>query len=80
MVGLQEVVVLKTEKLSFVELSERLGQYERRYGLSTVEFYRRFQEGGMGDEDDLMLWAGLYQLYLTSLPIRQLMRSEAASV
>jgi hypothetical protein len=77
--GWREVVVLKTERLSFVELSERLGQYERKYNLSTVEFYRRFHEGGMGDDDDLMLWAGLYHLYLTSLPIRQPARSEAVS-
>jgi hypothetical protein len=69
---------MKTERLSFIELSERLGQYEHKYGFSTVEFYRRFQEGQMGDDDDLMMWAGLYHLYLTSLPIRQLMRSEAA--
>ncbi len=26
----------------------------------------------MGDDDDLMMWAGLYHLYLTSLPIRYL--------
>lgn len=60
---------------TFNELSERLRGYERRYGYSTIEFYRRFQDGELGDED-LMMWAGLYHLYLTSLPVRQFMQRE----
>ena len=66
--------MFKPQHLSFDELSERLREYETRYGFSTIEFYRRFQSGELGDEDDLMLWAGLYHLYLTSLPIRQFMQ------
>jgi len=64
--------------LTFGELSERLHSYERKYGYSTIEFYRRFQDGELGDDDDLLLWAGLYHLYLTSLPVRQFMQSESA--
>ena len=43
---------------------------------STIEFYRRYQGGELGDDDDLMMWAGLYHLYLTSLPVRQFMQRE----
>jgi hypothetical protein len=50
--------------------------YEDRYGYSTIEFYRRFESGELGDDDDLMMWAGLYHLYLTSLPIRQFMQKK----
>jgi hypothetical protein len=64
------------QHLTFNELSERLRGYERRYGYSTIEFYRRFQDGELGDDDDLMMWAGLYHLYLTSLPVRQFMQRE----
>jgi hypothetical protein len=63
--------MFKPQRLTFDELSERLRTYERRYGYSTIEFYRRYQNGELGDDDDLMLWAGLYHLYLTSLPVRQ---------
>jgi hypothetical protein len=42
------------------------------------EFYRRFESGELGDDDDLMMWAGLYHLYLTSLPVRQFMHREPA--
>jgi hypothetical protein len=69
----------KSKRLTFEELSERLREYERKYGYSTIEFYRRFQSGGLGDDDDLMMWNGLYHLYLTSLPVRQFMQSEVAS-
>jgi hypothetical protein len=52
----------KSKRLTFEELSERLREYERKYGYSTIEFYRRFQSGDLGDDDDLMMWSGLVQL------------------
>ncbi|GAB4496421.1 MAG: hypothetical protein OHK0052_06290 [Anaerolineales bacterium] len=58
-------------------MSERLREYENRYGFSTIEFYRQYQSGALGDDDAWMMWAGLYHLYLTSLPVRQLMQSES---
>jgi hypothetical protein len=66
--------MFKPQHLTFDELSERLRSYECKYGYSTIEFYRRFENGELGDDDDLMMWAGLYHLYLTSLPIRQFMQ------
>jgi hypothetical protein len=71
--------MLKLERLTFEELCDRLSAFERRYGYSTIEFYCRYRRGELGDDDDLMLWAGYYHLYLTSLPIRQLMQQEALS-
>jgi len=69
-------VRMKPQRVSFVDLSERLKVYETKYGYSTVDFFRRFQDGQLGDDDDLMMWAGIYHLYLTSLPIRQFMNTE----
>lgn len=71
--------MMTVQHLTFNELSERLRGYERRYGYSTIEFYHRFQGGELGDDDDLMMWAGLYHLYLTSLPVRQFMQRELAA-
>lgn len=71
---------LKSRRLTFEELSEQLREYEHKYGYSTIEFYRRFQNGELGDDYDLMMWSGLYHLYLTSLPVRQFMQSEVASI
>ena len=66
--------MLKSQRLTFDQLSERLRVYERKYGYSTIEFYSRFEGGELGDDDDLLMWAGLYHLYLTSLPVRQFMQ------
>ena len=63
--------MFKPQRLSFSELSERLREFEQRYGYSTIEFYRRFQSGELGDSDVIMLWAGLYHLYLTSSQTRR---------
>ena len=65
-------------KIEFVELTRLLGEYEHKYNLSTIEFFERYSKGEMGDDDDLMLWAGLYHLYLTSHPVRQFMRADAS--
>lgn len=67
--------MVRVERLTFEQLSERLRQYECRCGYSTIEFYRRFQAGELGDDDDVLMWAGLYHLYLTSLPVRQFMQA-----
>ena len=69
-------MMLKSQRVTFDELSERLRTYEQKYGYSTIQFYRQYRDGKLGDDDDLMLWAGLYHLYLTSLPVRQFMQSE----
>ena len=68
--------MLKSQRITFDELSERLRVYEQTYGYSTIDFFRRYQDGKVGDDDDLMMWAGLYHLYLTSLPVRQFMQSD----
>ena len=57
----------KSQRLTFEELDKRLREYEQRYGYSTIEFYRRFQSGELGDDDSLMMWSGLYYLCLTQL-------------
>lgn len=67
------------QRLSFEELSERLRAFEDKYGFSTVTFYERFQAGELGDDDDLLMWEGLYHLCLTSHPVRQFMRRERLS-
>jgi hypothetical protein len=69
----------KPKHVTFEELSEQLRVFEKKYGYSTIEFYHRFQSGELGDDDDLMMWNGLYHLYLTSLPIRQFMQSQVDS-
>jgi hypothetical protein len=69
---------LNPRQVGFTELTRMLEKYERKFGYSTIEFFRRYSEGKLGDDDEFMMWAGVYHLYLTSLPIRQFMRSDIA--
>jgi len=47
-----------------LELAEELHGYEQRYGMSSEEFFRRFQQGELGDALDYIDWAGAYRLFL----------------
>jgi hypothetical protein len=72
-------IEIAPRKASFKELGNMLVEYEKKYGYSTVEFFRRYRSGELGDDDDLMMWAGIYHLYLTCHPVRQFMREETAA-
>jgi hypothetical protein len=55
--------MVQPQRVTFDELSARLREYERKYGYSTIEFYRHYENGEMSDDDDdVMMWAGLYHL------------------
>ncbi len=69
---------LNPQKVDFNELTRMLEAYERKFGYSTIEFFSRYTEGKLGDDDEFMMWAGIYHLYLTSLPVRKFMRNDIA--
>jgi hypothetical protein len=43
-------------------LQQDLAEFEDQYGLSSAEFYARFQAGQMGDAIDFVEWASLHQM------------------
>ncbi len=40
-----------------------LNALEQHYGLTTIEFYARFNRGLMGDSRDFIRWASLFEGY-----------------
>lgn len=36
---------------------ENLKQYEAKYGITSQDFYQKYSEGEMGDDQEIMLWA-----------------------
>ena len=44
------------------ELQKDLAELEERYGLSSDEFYRRYQAGQTDDQMDYVEWASLVQM------------------
>ena len=39
-----------------------LKQFEEKYQMDTEDFYRKFEQGGLEDSEDNMIWAGLYEM------------------
>jgi hypothetical protein len=46
------------------DLVQELKRFEKKFGMSTVEFYEKFCTGKMGDERDVIIWSGLYKAYM----------------
>ncbi len=49
---------------SLREILADLRRFEQEYGIPTLEFYARFRAGQMGDAEDFMVWASLYEAYV----------------
>lgn len=39
-----------------------LKSYEKKYQLSTEDFYQKYSAGKFGDDTDYMIWAGIYEM------------------
>ena len=44
------------------QLESDLAEFEEQYGLSSAEFYHRFQAGQTDDRTDYVEWASLVQM------------------
>jgi hypothetical protein len=45
-----------------VRLRDQLAVFENRYGLTTPEFYERFEHGEMGDDADFFEWSATWEM------------------
>ena len=55
-------VSLSQHRLRLERYERDLREFERRYGMESATFYRRFEAGELGDAMDFFEWAGLYEL------------------
>ena len=60
--ALRKLIRLYLQKYEkqLAEVQKELEPFERQYGLSSEECYRRFAAGEMGDAADIVDWMGLY--------------------
>lgn len=49
-------------KKEILNISSDLKKFEERYKLSSADFYAEFQAGKRGDDEDEMVWAGIYEM------------------
>ena len=55
---------MKVTHVSFEKLCQLLQEKEQQFGLSSIEFFNRYNAGSLGDARDYIEWAGLYRAYL----------------
>ncbi len=53
-------------KRGILNLRLDLKEYEEKHRLSTKDFYQQFSQGTVGDDEDHIIWAGLYEMLLTN--------------
>ena len=41
-----------------------LKKFEERHNISTSRFYRKFENGEYSDDEDTIIWAGIYEMLL----------------
>ena len=51
-------------KLGLFNIKKDLEQFEIKHEMTTKSFYKKFENGKIGDEDDFIIWAGIYEMYL----------------
>lgn len=49
-------------KKGIINIQLDLKSFEKRYGLSSKDFYQKFKSGEFGDDEDYIIWAGIYEL------------------
>lgn len=45
-----------------VNLRLDLKAFEEKYRMSSGDFYRKFSQGLSGDDEDFIIWAGIYEM------------------
>ncbi|MFH1906128.1 MAG: hypothetical protein ABIL11_01890 [Chloroflexota bacterium] len=55
---------MKVTQMTFEDLCRLLQEKEKQFGMSSVEFFNRYNTGGLGDAREYIEWAGLYRTYL----------------
>ena len=53
-------------KKEIVKIQIDLNEFEKKYEMSTLNFYGKFEKGELGDSKDFIIWSGIYELQLDS--------------
>jgi hypothetical protein len=62
-IGNLNIFEVKQCRAELRRLAARLSAYERQYGMTSDEFYRRFRSGEPGDDMDFVEWSVFWDMY-----------------
>lgn len=62
----QDIIENKINELKngIINIEIDLKKFEKKYHLSTEDFYRQFISGDLEDEEDYITWSGIYEMQL----------------
>ena len=49
-------------KKGIINIQLDLKSFEKKYGLSSKNFYQKFKSGEFSDDEDYIIWAGIYEM------------------
>lgn len=52
---------LEIGKFALMRYSAKLSEFEKKYGMDTEKFVKKFEEGKVGDEQDYFEWFALFK-------------------
>jgi len=60
----QNVIAYQVAELKrgIINLKLDIRAYEKKYKMTSADFYKQFNQGKMDDREDYMLWAGLCEM------------------
>jgi hypothetical protein len=58
------------------EMQAELAAFESQYGMSSVEFFDKFQQGALGDAVDFLDWSATWQMYTDVLKYLEALSAE----
>jgi len=53
---------MEKAQAQLAHLQKQLNTFERQYGWPTPEFYKRFEQGEIGDETDFFEWSATWEM------------------
>lgn len=71
-----KLVDMKIDQLDeeIIELKRDLENFEERHGLTSEEFYKRFQNGELEDNLDFVDWIAVYKMLLNRMEDKLLLK------
>lgn len=53
-------------KREIARMQLALNKYEKKYDMSSEQFYKKIEAEELGDDKDFVMWSGIYELLLDS--------------
>jgi hypothetical protein len=60
----QNIIVYQIRELQkgILNLRVDMKEFEEKYQMSSEEFYKQFSQGISGDNEDFIVWSGIYEM------------------